>query len=122
MNEKIEKLKTAWDQLAKGDLDGLASGYAEDMRFILPGQTDVLCGRDAFRTALDNLAAALPPGFDIADLRYFSGEDEVVNIVEWKCNKIPDGTQSAILWKFDAGGQIKEERWFIDTEQWRAAF
>ena len=57
-------------------------------------------------------------------LRYFSGENdgELVNVVEWKSAKIPDGTQSAILWKFNAAGKITEERWYVDTEQWKAAF
>jgi hypothetical protein len=64
----------------------------------------------------------LPPGFDITDLRYCVGENEITNIVEWKSDKIPDGTHSAILWKFNPEGQITEERWFVDTEQWKAAF
>jgi hypothetical protein len=45
-----------------------------------------------------------------------------MNVVEWTSTKLPDGSQSAILWKFDGDGQITEERWFVDTEQWKAAF
>ncbi len=46
---------------------------------------------------------------------------EVVSIVEWKCTKIPQGSQLAVLFKF-TGDKVHEERWFIDTEQWKAAF
>jgi hypothetical protein len=55
-------------------------------------------------------------------MRYCTGEDEITNIVEWKSNKIPQGSQSTILWKFDSSGLISEERWYIDTEQWKQAF
>ena len=99
-----------------------AAAYAEDMVFVLPGQKDVLEGRQDFRAALDNIGAALPPGFDITDLRYCLGENEITNIVEWKSDKIPEGTQSAVLFKFNSDGLITEERWFVDTEQWNAAF
>ena len=108
--------------LGEGDFDGLAAFYAPDMVFVLPGQDDVLEGRDAFRAALDNIGAALPPGFDITSLRYCVGDSEVMNVVEWASTKLPGGSQSAILFKFDDAGQITEERWFVDTEQWKAAF
>ena len=115
-------LAAGWDALAKGAFDELASYYAEEMLFIIPGQDDVLSGREAFREALNNISAALPPGFDIKDIRYCMGEDEIVNIVKWTSDKIPNGTQSAILFKFNADGLITEERWYVDTEQWKAAF
>ncbi len=120
----IEVLRAAWDALGRGDWDTLAACYSDDMIFVIPGQTDVLRGRSEFRSALENIGDALPPGFAITDLRYFSGEGdgEVVNVVEWASEKIPDGTQSAILWKFNAAGKITEERWYVDTEQWKAAF
>lgn len=121
-DRNVETLKTAWVDLGAGNWDALASAYTEDMIFVLPGQMDVLKGRQNFRSALDNIGAALPPGFDITDLRYYVGDNEITNIVEWKSDKIPDGTQSAILWKFNTEGQITEERWFVDTEQWKAAF
>lgn len=82
----------------------------------------MLSGREAFRAALDNIGAALPPGFDVTGLRYCVGESEVINVVEWTSTKLPGGSQSAVLFKFDDDGQIIEERWFIDTEQWKAAF
>ena len=103
-------------------MDGLAAFYAPDMVFVLPGQDDVLNGRDAFRAALDNIGDALPPGFDIKALRYCVGENEVANVIEWSSTKLPDGSQSVVLFKFDDAGQITEERWFVDTEQWKAAF
>ncbi len=115
-------LAAGWDALAKGAFDELAAYYAEEMLFIIPGQDDVLSGREAFREALNNISAALPPGFDIKDIRYCMGEDEIVNVVKWTSDKIPNGTQSAILFKFNADGLITEERWYVDTEQWKAAF
>ncbi len=120
----IEVLREAWDALGRGDWDVLAANYSDDMIFVIPGQNDILRGRSEFRSALENIGDALPPGFEITDLRYFSGESdgEVVNVVEWTSAKIPDGTQSAILWKLNAAGEITEERWYVDTEQWKAAF
>lgn len=118
----MEDLKAGWEALAAGEMDKLASFYAEDMIFILPGQDDMLKGRSAFRAALDNIGAALPPGFDIKDLRYCPGEDEIVNIVEFTADKMPDGSQCAVLFKFNGDGLITEERWFVDTEQWKSAF
>lgn len=123
-SKNIEILKAAWDDLGRGDWDALTAAYSDGMLFVIPGQNDVLRGKAAFRAALDSIAEALPPGFEITDLRYFTGETEaeVVNIVEWKATKLPDGSQSAILWKFSPDGLISEERWYVDTEQWRAAF
>ena len=88
----IEDLKAGWAALAAGDMDKLASYYAEDMIFVLPGQDDVLSGRAAFRAALDT------------------------------ADKIPAGSQCAVLFKFNDDGLVTEERWFVDTEQWKAAF
>lgn len=123
-SNNTETLKNAWEALARGEWDALAAFYSEDMTFVIPGQNDVLRGRSAFRSALESIGDALPPGFEITDLRYFSGEneDEIVNVVEWKSTKFPHGTQSAILWKFNTKGEITEERWYVDTEQWKAAF
>jgi hypothetical protein len=121
-DRNLESLKRSWSDLAEGNLDSLAAAYAEEMIFVLPGQKDVLEGKQGFRTALDNIGAALPPGFDITDLRYCVGENEITNIVEWKSEKIPEGTQSAVLFKFNSDGLVTEERWFVDTEQWKAAF
>jgi ketosteroid isomerase-like protein len=122
VNGNVETVKTAWAHLGAGELDELAGLYADEMVFALPGQADELHGRSAFRSALDQIGAALPPGFDIKNLRYLEGDYEVVNIVEWTSKALPNGTQSAILWKFDDVGKITEERWFVDTEQWKVAF
>jgi len=121
-SENVKTLQDGWDALGKGEFDRLAATYAEDMIFVLPGQNDVLHGRAAFRSALDGIGEALPPGFDITELRYCPGDDEVVNVVKWTSTKIPEGTQSAILFVFNSAGKITEERWFVDTEQWKAAF
>jgi ketosteroid isomerase-like protein len=121
-SKQMNVLKRAWDALAAGDLDRLASYYANQMIFVLPGQNDVIEGRAAFRAALDGIGQALPPGFKITDLRYCVGENEIVNVVEWTADKVPGGSQSAILWKFDDADRIVEERWYVDTEQWKAAF
>jgi ketosteroid isomerase-like protein len=120
--KQVEVLENGWAALAAGDMDKLASFYAEDMIFVLPGQDDVLDGRVAFRAALDGIGEALPPGFDIKSLRYCSGDNEIVNVVEFTADKLPNGSQCAILFKFGADDLITEERWFVDTEQWKAAF
>jgi len=120
--QQREALEKGWAALAAGEMDTLASFYAEDMIFVLPGQNDVLRGRAAFRSALDSIGQALPPGFKITDLRYCSGENEIVNVVEFTADKIPQGSQCAVLFKFGGDDLVTEERWFIDTEQWKAAF
>ena len=106
--------------MGAGDFDALVADYEEDMRFIMPGQNDVLEGREAFRRALDGLGEILPPGFEITDLRQIEGGNEVVSIIEWKSEKIA-ASQLSVLFKFH-GEKVYEERWFVDTEQWRSAF
>ena len=120
----IAVLKSAWDALGQGDMDRVAAAYSDDMLFVIPGQNDVLRGKAAFRAALDRIGDALPPGFRVSRIRYFGGEQdgEVMNVVEWSSTKIPNGTQSAVLWKFNPAGEITEERWYVDTEQWKEAF
>jgi ketosteroid isomerase-like protein len=113
-------VQRGWDAVGTGDFDTLTKDYVEDMKFIMPGQADVLEGRKAFRAALDDLANILPPGFEITGLRQIEGDREVVSIVEWKSTKVAS-SQLTVLFKFD-GEKIREERWFIDTEQWRSAF
>ena len=90
------------------------------MIFIMPGQSNILEGRQAFRAALDGLGEILPPGFEIKGLRQVEGDNEVVSIIEWKSEKVAD-SQLSVLFKFN-GDKIYEERWFIDTEQWKSAF
>jgi len=109
-----------WDAVGAGDFDTLVADYAEGMTFVMPGQANVLKGRQAFRAALDNLGEILPPGFKILGLRQIEGENEVVSIVEWKSKEIA-GSQLSVLFRFE-GEKIYEERWFIDTEQWKSAF
>lgn len=113
-------VQRGWDAVGAGDFDTLVADYAEDMRFVMPGQTNVLDGRRAFRTALDGLGQILPPGFAITGLRQIEGEKEVVSIVEWKSAKVAE-SQLSVLFRFK-GDKIYEERWFIDTEQWKSAF
>ncbi len=117
-----ESLKAAWEAVARADWDAVAAAFAEEMIFVLPGQTDVIRGRDAFRAALEGFDKVVPPGFEIVELRYCLGDDEITNILEWKSDKLPGGSQSAILFKFDKQGMITEERWYVDTEQWKAGF
>jgi hypothetical protein len=121
-SQMVEIVTHAWDLLGEGKFDELASLYTEDMIMVIPGQNDVISGKSVFRAALDGIGDALPPVFEITAMRYCTGEEEIINIVEWKSNKIPQGSQSTILWKFDSGGLISEERWYIDTEQWKQAF
>lgn len=113
-------VQRGWDAVGAGDFDALVADYVEGMRFIMPGQADLLEGRQAFRTALDGLGALLPPGFEITGLRHLEGDNEVVSIVEWASETVP-ASQLSILFKFD-GDKICEERWFVDTEQWKGAF
>ncbi len=89
--------------------------------FVMPGQNDVLEGKIAFRNALDNLGTALPPGFEITSIREIGDTGEIVSVVNWKSSKIPGGSQLAVLFRFTSG-KVHEERWFVDTEQWKAAF
>ena len=113
-------VQRGWDAVGTGDFDTLVADYVEDMTFIMPGQSDVLEGRQAFRAALDGLGEILPSGFEITGLRQIEGENEVVSILEWKAEKVA-GSQLSVLFKFKED-KIYEERWFIDTEQWKSAF
>jgi len=113
-------VQRGWDAVGSGDFDALVADYVDDMAFIMPGQSNVLEGRQAFRAALDGLGEILPLGFEIVGIRQIEGDQEVVSIVEWKSEKI-SASQLAVLFKFE-DEQIYEERWFIDTEQWKSAF
>ncbi|PSU48350.1 hypothetical protein C9J12_12110 [Photobacterium frigidiphilum] len=113
-------VQRGWEAVGAGDFDTLVADYAEEMVFIMPGQTDILEGRAAFRSALDCLGELLPPGFEITELRQIEGKNEVISIVGWKSEKV-SGSQFSVLFKF-VDGKIHEERWFVDTEQWNAAF
>ena len=118
---RAEIVQRGWEAVAKGAWDALIADYTSDMVFVMPGQTDVLHGRAAFRGALDNIGAALPGGFNITTMRQIADGEDVVSVIDWKADKCPDGSQLAVLFRF-AGDKVSEERWFIDTEQWKAAF
>ena len=115
-----EIVQRGWDAVGAGNFDLLVADYEPDMKFIMPGQADVIEGRQSFRAALDGLGDILPPGFTITALRHIEGDGEVVSIVEWKSNKIA-ASQLTVLFRFN-GERISEERWFIDTLQWKDAF
>ena len=121
MASNAEIVQRGWQAVARGDWDTLVADYTPDMIFVMPGQKDVLEGTAAFRDVLNNLGSALPPGFEITSIREIGDTGEIVSIVEWKSEKVPDGSQLAVLFKF-AGDKVQEERWFVDTEQWKAAF
>lgn len=113
-------VQSGWEAVGAGDFDTLVADYTDEMIFIMPGQGDVLTGRQGFRAALNSLGDILPPGFEITGLRQIEGENEVVSIVEWQSNKI-EASQLSVLFKFE-GNKIFEERWFVDTQQWQSAF
>lgn len=115
-----EIVQRGWDAVGTGDFDTLVVDYVDDMIFVMPGQTDIIEGRSAFRSALDGLGEILPPGFEITELRLIEQGNEVVSIIEWRSEKIAS-SQLSVLFKFN-GDKIIEERWFIDTEQWKTAF
>lgn len=117
----VDVVIQGWDTVARGDWDELIKDYVAEVIFVMPGQNDVLEGAAALRNAMDGLGAALPPGFEIKSMRQIGETGEVVSIVEWKSDKVPDGSQLAVLFRLTEG-KIYEERWFVDTEQWKAAF
>ncbi|MFO7856021.1 MAG: nuclear transport factor 2 family protein [Paracoccaceae bacterium] len=121
MTTDADIVQRGWEAVGRGDWDGLIADYHDDMVFVMPGQADVLNGTADFRAALENLGAALPPGFEITGLRQIGDAGEVVSLIDWKSDKLPGGSQLAVLFKLD-GGKVREERWFVDTEQWKGAF
>ncbi|GIC76237.1 nuclear transport factor 2 family protein [Moritella sp. F3] len=113
-------VQRGWEFVGKGDFDALILDYTDDMTFVMPGQEDILRGRRTFRKALNNLGGLLPPGFEITELRQIETGNEVVSIVEWKSDKVA-ASQLSVLFQFE-GDKIYEERWFVDTEQWKNLF
>jgi len=114
-----EVVQRGWEAVGAGDFDTLIEDYVEDMTFVMPGQDNTLKGRQPFREALNGLGDLLPKGFEITGLRQIEGVDEVVSIVEWRSETVP-ASQLSVLFRF-VGDKISEERWFIDTEQWKSA-
>ena len=121
MASDAEIVARGWDAVAQGDWDTLIADFTDNMIFVMPGQNDVLEGTAAYREALENIGAALPPGFKFVSIRQIGGSGEVVSIIDWKSDKVPGGSQLAVLFRL-TDGKVYEERWFIDTEQWKAAF
>ena len=115
-----EIAQRTWDSVAAGDMDALVADYTEDMIFVMPGQTDITRGIHDFRVAVENLGAAVPAGFEITGLRQIEGDGEVVTICDWKSDRV-EASQLTALFRF-RGDKIFEERWFVDTEQWKGAF
>ncbi len=113
-----EIVQRGWDAFAASDMDTLVADYTEDVIFVMPGQTDIHKGISDFRAALENVA--VPSGFEITNLRHIEDDGEVVTICAWKSDKI-EASQLAALFRF-RGNKIYEERWFMDTEQWKGAF
>ncbi len=113
-------VQRGWEAVGVGNFDTLVTDYAEEMTFIMPGQADIMKGRQTFRSALDGIGEILPPGFEITELRHIEGDNEVVSIVEWKSDKMIS-SQFSVLFKFE-DNKIYEERWFVDTEQWKSVF
>ena len=112
-----EIVQRGWDAFASGDLDSLVADYTEDMIFVMPGQVNVFNGIDEFRAALENVV--LPSGFEVANLRHIEDDGEVVTICVWTSDQV-ETSQLAALFRF-RGDKIYEERWFVDTEQWKNA-
>lgn len=112
-------VQRGWDAVAEADMDKLVADYTADMIFVMPGQTDVLKGIPDFRAAVENLGAAAPSGFEVTALRHIESDGEVVTICAWKSDKV-EASQLAVLFRF-RGDKIYEERWFVDTEQWKGA-
>ena len=110
-------VQRGWDCVGSGDFDTLVTDYVEDMKFIMPGQTDVLVGRLEFREALNGLGGILPPGFEITGLRHVEGVDEVVSILEWKSDKVTD-SQLSVLFKFNEQ-KIYEEQYVSNRKRYR---
>ena len=112
-----EIVQRGWDAFAAGDLDALLADYTQDVLFVMPGQADTFNGIPEFRGALET--AVLPAGFEVLNLRHIDNGEEVVTVCTWKSDRVEE-SQLAALFRF-RGDKIFEERWFVDTEQWKGA-
>lgn len=108
------------DWNAAGGGNTLIADHGPDTVFVMPGQDDVLHGSAAFCGGLEHLGSALPPGFEIIALRQISDGDEVVSIVDWQSAECA-GSRLSVLFRL-ACERMCEARWFMDSEQWKAAF
>jgi hypothetical protein len=77
-------VQRGWDAVGAGDFDTLVADYVKDMNFIMPGQTDVLEGRQA----LDGFGEILPPGFEITGLRHIEGETKSSRLLSGKPRRL----------------------------------
>jgi len=68
-------VQRGWEAVGAADFDTLVTDYVEGMTFIMPGQTDILEGRQAIRAALDGRGENLPPGVENTALRQPEGEN-----------------------------------------------
>ena len=121
MPSDAEVVKLGWEAVARADWDAVLAYYTDDIILVMPGQNDVLEGKGAIENAFENIGAALPPGFEITAIREIGDTGEVISVVNWKSSKVPNGSQCAVLFRLTAD-KVYEERWFVDTEQWKAAF
>lgn len=116
-----EIVQRGWEAVVAGDMDTLVADYTDDMVFIMPGQNDLIEGIPDFRAAIERIFGTdSPAGLEITGLRHIEGEGEVVTIWSWKSNTV-EASQMATLFRF-RDDKIYEERWFIDTEQWKGAY
>jgi ketosteroid isomerase-like protein len=65
MGSNADIVQRGWEAVWRGDWDALVADYTEDMRFIMPGQSDLLEGQSNFRQALEGLGDILPPGAEL---------------------------------------------------------
>lgn len=70
-------VQRGWEAVGAGDFDTLVTDYVEEMTFIMPGQADVLKGRQAFRSALDGLGEIL---LQVSKLRGFVRSKEKMKL------------------------------------------
>ena len=55
-------VQRGWNAVAAGDFDTLVADYEDNMVFIMPGQDDLLTGKNAFRSALNKLGESRQSG------------------------------------------------------------
>ena len=82
-------IQRGWDAVGAQDFDALVTDYTEQMTFIMPGQTDILVGRQEFRSALNGLGTILPPGFEITELRQLEGKMKLSQLLNGNQTRLP---------------------------------
>ncbi len=66
---RSEIVQKGWQAVGAGDFDTLVADRKDEMSLVMPGPSDVLEGKQAFRKALDGIGDILAPGFEITALR-----------------------------------------------------